>query len=67
MCCGAGAGGPEIFWGPGAGVEFFFKYTCSAVSLEDARTKKLISPSNSIYYLVLLRAVDPHSFFADPA
>ena len=38
MCCGAG--GPEIFWGPGAGAEIFFKYTCSAVSLEDARTKK---------------------------
>ena len=24
MCCGAGAGGPEIFWGPGAGAEIFF-------------------------------------------
>ena len=36
--CGAGAGGAEIIWGPGAGAENKFKETYSAVSLEDART-----------------------------
>ena len=38
QCCGAG--GAEIIGGPGAGAENKFKYTFSAVSWEDARTKK---------------------------
>ena len=40
LCSGAGAGGADIIWGPGAGAENKFKYTFSAVSLKDARKKK---------------------------
>ena len=34
QCCGAGAGGAKIIWGPGAGAENKFKLTFSAASLD---------------------------------